>query len=221
MSTREAACSCGQLRVETEGDPVRVSLCHCLACQRRSGSAFAIQAWFESERVKVVGRYSDWVRRTDEDGDERVFHFCPECGATAFYTVEEAPDYTGVPVGLFADPSFPPPTISHYESRRHPWVVLPAAIERDELWAAVQPLYAAGEYAEAADRGRELLEAHPESGRLLYNVACCESLAGRTDDAIEHLRRAVNVHEPLRLLAAGDSDFEPIRDDPAFRELMG
>ncbi len=64
-----------------------------------------------------------------------------------------------------------------------------------EVWAPLGPLYEAGEYAEAADRGRELIEAHPEYHGLLYNVACCESLAGRTADAIEHLRLAIEHSE--------------------------
>jgi tetratricopeptide (TPR) repeat protein len=105
----------------------------------------------------------------------------------------------------------------------HPWVGSPDTIERHapELWESVRPLYDAGEYAEAADRGRELIEAHPEDARLLYNVACCESLAGRTGDAIEHLRLAIDRAEQVRSLAADDSDFDPIRDEPAFEELIG
>jgi tetratricopeptide (TPR) repeat protein len=90
-----------------------------------------------------------------------------------------------------------------------------------EFWAPIGALYQAGEYAEAADRGRELLEAHPEFPLLIYNVACCESLAGRKADALEHLRLAIERSERLRRFAEGDSDFDPIRDDPAFKELMG
>jgi hypothetical protein len=195
-------------------------MCHCLACQRRTGSAFATQARFPSDRVHVAGRHNDYVRVSDE-GEERTFRFCPDCGATVFYTTGDAPDLIAVPVGAFADPSFPPPTVSVYESRRHPWVALPAGIEPDEAWESLRPLYEAGEYAEAADRARELIDAHPEYGELLYNVACCESRAGRTDDAIDHLRRAIDRQELLRSLAAGDSDFDPIREEPAFRELVG
>jgi tetratricopeptide (TPR) repeat protein len=85
----------------------------------------------------------------------------------------------------------------------------------------VQPFYEAGEYAEAADRGRELLEAYPENRYLLYNLACCESLAGRTPDAVEHLARAIDTSERVRAMAKGDSDFDPIREDRAFQELVG
>ena len=90
-----------------------------------------------------------------------------------------------------------------------------------EIWAPAHPLYEAGEYAAAADRGRELVEAHPEYTGPLYNLACCESLAGRTADAIEHLRLAIERSERCRSLAAEDSDFDPIRKDPAFKELVG
>lgn len=90
-----------------------------------------------------------------------------------------------------------------------------------EIWSPLRPLYEAGEYAEAVDLGRKLIEEHPEYPELFYNLACCESLAGRTTDAIEHLRQAIDASERSRAYAKDDSDFDPIRDDPAFKELMG
>ena len=89
-----------------------------------------------------------------------------------------------------------------------------------EVWMPLQHLYEAGKYAEAADRGREEIEAHPEYAVPLYNLACCECLAGRTAEAIEHLRLAIDRAERFRSLAAEDSDFDPIRDEPAFKELV-
>ena len=89
-----------------------------------------------------------------------------------------------------------------------------------ELWMPLNHLYESGQYAEAADRGRDLIEAHPEYSGPLYNLACCESLAGRKDDAIKHLRLAIDGNEPFRAMAAEDSDFDPIRDDAAFKELV-
>jgi len=90
-----------------------------------------------------------------------------------------------------------------------------------EAWRPLHHFYEAGEYAEAADRGRELLAAHPEYSAVLYNTACCESLAGRTEDAIEHLRLAIERYERFRSYAAGDSDFDPIRNEPGFAQLVG
>jgi hypothetical protein len=220
---RHAACHCGQLRLEVTGEPFAVSICNCLACQRRTGSAFGMQAGYRPEQVQVVGSYKDYSRISDEaDRKEHVFHFCPECGSQVFYTEPTEPDLIVVSVGAFADPSFPPPTESGYDSRRHSWIRLPDTIERQtgELWEPAQPLYEAGRYADAADRARELLADHPDDGRLLYNLACCESLAGRTADAIEHLGRAIEIWDGVRELAKGDSDFDPIRDEPAFEQLV-
>jgi hypothetical protein len=90
-----------------------------------------------------------------------------------------------------------------------------------ELWAPLRPLYETGEYADAADRGRVLVETHPQYAGLLYNLACCESLAGRTTDAVDHLRRAITMSERSRAYAKDDSDFDPIRGEPAFKELIG
>lgn len=90
-----------------------------------------------------------------------------------------------------------------------------------ELWAPLRPLYEAGDYAATADRGREVAEANPQYPILFYNLACCESLAGRTSDALEHLRRAIDLSDQVRSYAREDSDFDPIRDEPAFREMIG
>jgi len=223
MAAREAACHCGQLRLEVTGDPFVVSICHCLACQRRTGSAFGMQAAFKPDQVEVVGRFSDYKRVSDEaDRKAHDFHFCPDCGSQVFYTEPTEPDLIVVSVGSFADPSFPPPAESGYDSRRHPWVGLPEEIRRyaPEVWDSVRPLYEAREYAQAADRGRELIDAYPDQGALFYNTACCESLAGRTADAVEHLRRAIDMWDGCRDLAKEDTDFDPIRDEPAFRELV-
>lgn len=131
VRTREAACSCGQLRLTAEGEPIRISMCHCLACQRRTGSAFGIQARFPNDQVRITGRYSDYVRISDK-GEERIFHFCPDCGATVFYTVSVVPDAVSVPIGAFAEPTFPPPWVSVFESRRHPWLGLNVEMEHHD-----------------------------------------------------------------------------------------
>jgi tetratricopeptide (TPR) repeat protein len=90
-----------------------------------------------------------------------------------------------------------------------------------EVWSQVRPLYDAGRYDEAADRGRELIAANPQYPMVTYNVACAESLAGRRNDAIEHLRLAIEGNDRFREYAAEDSDFDTIREEPAFRELVG
>jgi hypothetical protein len=106
-------------------------MCHCLACQRRTGSAFAVQGLYKRGQVETTGRFSEYVRTT-EKGAGRRYCFCPECGATVFFTVPAVPDLVGVPTGAFADPSYPAPQISVYESRRHAWVTVPEPVEHHD-----------------------------------------------------------------------------------------
>jgi len=89
-----------------------------------------------------------------------------------------------------------------------------------EVWAPVNPLYQEGRYEEAADLAAPLADAHPEYAGLAYNTACVESLAGRPDQAIEHLRRAIEGSARFREFAAEDSDLDAIREQPAFKELV-
>jgi hypothetical protein len=119
--TRTAACACGQLSAACEGEPARISVCHCLECQRRSGSAFSAQSTWPAEQVTISGRSVAW-ERTSEDGRWARNHFCPTCGVTVHYEIGARPGMVSVPLGGFADPSFPEPGFSVYESRRHPWV---------------------------------------------------------------------------------------------------
>ena len=128
MPVRVASCSCGQLSLTVTEEPIRVSICHCLACQRRTGSVFGAQARFRTHSVEVKGWSQKYVRVGDE-GNRIVFHFCPNCGATVHWQIEGREDSTTVAVGAFAEPAFPAPTISVYDGRKHAWVTLPSHVE--------------------------------------------------------------------------------------------
>jgi hypothetical protein len=123
MSSRTASCACGQLRLVVHGDTLGTGVCHCRACQRRTGSVFATLAAFAAP-WEVHGAATEYVRSGDSGGRYR-FRFCPTCGSTVFHT-DEADDRTvHVAVGAFADPGFPPPQDSVFDELRHPWVQLP------------------------------------------------------------------------------------------------
>jgi hypothetical protein len=128
MTIRTASCSCGQLQARVSGEPLRVSVCHCLACQQRSGNVFAAQARFAAEAFTVTGRSTEFTRVGDAGG-RATFRFCAECGGTVYYTNEGSDATVVIPVGAFADPRFPGPTFSVYEERMHAWVKMPADIE--------------------------------------------------------------------------------------------
>jgi hypothetical protein len=89
-----------------------------------------------------------------------------------------------------------------------------------EIWGPVHDLYQAGDYEGVIAKGRAEIEAHPQYGGPLYNLACVESLAGHSEAAIRHLRAAIEARPTFRDLAKDDSDFDPIRDEPGFRDLV-
>ena len=122
-TTRTASCSCGQLRIEVHGEPRGIGLCHCLECQRRTGSVFAALASFAAP-FTVTGTATEYERAGDQ-GARFVFRFCPACGSTVFHTEVGVEGSVGVAVGAFGDPAFPAPQVSVYDCRRHPWVELP------------------------------------------------------------------------------------------------
>jgi hypothetical protein len=125
--SRTASCSCGQLSIDVEGEPLGVGVCHCLACQRRTGSVFAALAAF-APPYRITGTATEYVR-VGGHGAQFRFRFCPVCGTSVFHTEE---GYEGssvsVAVGAFADPTFPAPQDSVYDCRRHSWVQLPVPI---------------------------------------------------------------------------------------------
>jgi hypothetical protein len=117
------------MRVTCESAPLRVSLCHCLECQKHTGSLFGVAARFAQERVTIEGRSTIYQRRGD-DGSLIDFHFCPECGSTVWWELDVQPGVIAVAVGAFADPDFPMPARCVYQNRRHRWLELPEKIER-------------------------------------------------------------------------------------------
>ena len=122
MTTRTASCRCGQLRATSSGEPVRVSVCHCLDCKKRSGSAFAAQARWPAERVVIEGQSKAHVHTADS-GNRITFHFCPDCGSDVHYEIDGKFDgLVAIPLGAFEDPYFASPRFSVWEKRKCDWV---------------------------------------------------------------------------------------------------
>ena len=131
MSTsreREAACSCGQLRLKLAGDPQLVSSCHCLACQRRTGALFGSTSfWRKSQVLAIEGERRSW-RRVADSGTGLIHQFCPTCGSTVFWESEATPELVSVAVGTFADPQFPAPVRTVWTESKHGWLAFPASL---------------------------------------------------------------------------------------------
>ena len=125
---RIASCSCGSLKLTVEGEPIGVVACHCLACQRRTGSVFGVGAYFPRTQVSVSGPSCDYVRPTDA-GHTFTSSFCPGCGTSLFWASGKNPDLLGVAVGAFVDPGFASPVRSVWEESKHGWVDIGVAAQ--------------------------------------------------------------------------------------------
>jgi hypothetical protein len=122
MTERTASCRCGQLKAMVTGDPVRISICHCLNCKKRSGSAFAVQARWPADQVNIEGE-SKGFELVADSGNRAAFHFCPNCGSDVYYEINGKFDgLVAIPLGAFDDPYFAAPEYSVWEKRKHDWV---------------------------------------------------------------------------------------------------
>lgn len=130
MTIRTASCRCGQLKATAKGEPVRVSVCHCLDCKKRSGSAFSVQARWPADQVKIEGASKTWENRADS-GNRITFHFCPECGSDVHYEIHGKFDgLIAIPLGAFDDPYSASPSFSVWEKRKCDWVEIIGQVER-------------------------------------------------------------------------------------------
>jgi hypothetical protein len=121
---RVAQCHCGSLRATTSGDPLLVNMCHCKACQRRTGALAGSGAAFAKTQVRIEGP-SKVFERDGQAGRKVRFYFCPNCGTSLYWDADVRPDWYLVAVGAFADPDFPPPSLSIFEESKHAWTRLP------------------------------------------------------------------------------------------------
>ena len=86
-------------------------------------------AYFLKTDVRCEGLNRAYTHRADS-GRGLHFHFCPNCGTSVYWEADVAPDFLGIAVGCFADPAFPAPSFSIWEEGLHPWLGLPAGIDR-------------------------------------------------------------------------------------------
>jgi hypothetical protein len=128
MILRTARCHCGDLELACEGEPAKVSMCHCDDCQRRTGSAFSVAVFYDRDKVRLVRGAPRQYERPSASGFPVVFHFCPRCGANTHWSPARMPERIGVALGAFADPNFPAPEQSVWTHDKHAWLILPAGM---------------------------------------------------------------------------------------------
>lgn len=133
MTLRTASCHCGQIELACEGAPRKISMCHCLECQRRTGSAFSIAVFYAREMVRVERGDPASFKRPSASGKPVTFHFCRRCGSNLYWEPERLPGLIGVAVGAFADPGFPAPEQSVWTQDKHLWLNLPDSLAQHEM----------------------------------------------------------------------------------------
>ena len=124
----KAECQCGALSIELPGPTPAVVACHCVDCQRRSGSPFGVLAYYAADQLTIRGQAKRFGRPTAAGGVFESF-FCPECGSTVYVRADKHPTLIGVAVGAIAAPDFPAPVRSVWEQSMHRWVTLPAEVQ--------------------------------------------------------------------------------------------
>lgn len=124
----KAECQCGQLTVELPGPTPAVVACHCIACQRRSGSPFGLMAYYGADQLTINGEARRYERPTDEGNTFETF-FCPTCGSTVYARAGKHPTMIGIPVGTIANPEFQRPVRSVWEQTMHRWITVPGEVQ--------------------------------------------------------------------------------------------
>jgi hypothetical protein len=140
MSAREGGCSCGAVRYRLASEPLFVHCCHCLNCQRQTGSAFVINLLIESDRVELLAGRPEPVDVPRDDGSAQRVYRCPAC-QVAVFSEYGGPAVKFVRAGTLDDPASVAPDVHIYTRSKLPWVELPESVpavevyyDTDELW---------------------------------------------------------------------------------------
>lgn len=126
---RTGGCACGAVRYKVTGDPLRIAVCHCRDCQRRTGSAFGIGCVFSRDAVNIVQGETKTFERTANSGNWIRLQFCPECGTTVTWDMQALPTAKGIAGGSFDDPSWIDPKLHVWTKSAHAWMTFPDDVE--------------------------------------------------------------------------------------------
>ena len=138
----EGGCACGRVRYRLADEPLFTHCCHCLSCQRQTGSAFVINLLIESDRVAIIDGRPQPVDAPRDDGSTQRIYRCPSCQVAVFseYTW---PELWFVRAGTLDEPSTVVPDVHIFTRSKLPWVALPEATpafevfyDREALWPA-------------------------------------------------------------------------------------
>jgi hypothetical protein len=133
MSAREGGCSCGAVRYRLASEPMFVHCCHCLNCQRQTGSAFVINLLIEADRVELLAVEPEAVDVPREDGSAQRIYRCPDC-RVAVFSEYGRPAVKFVRGGTLDQPASVAPDVHIYTRSKLPWVTLPESVPAFEVY---------------------------------------------------------------------------------------
>jgi hypothetical protein len=136
----EGGCSCGELRYRLTSEPLFVHCCHCLNCQRQTGSAFVINLLIETDRLEVLAGTPSAVDVPRDDGSKQTIFRCPTC-QVALYSQYTRPQIRFVRAGTLDDPSTVKPDVHIFTRSKVPWVTLPDSVPAFEVYYDTNALW--------------------------------------------------------------------------------
>jgi hypothetical protein len=143
---RDGGCSCGAVRYRLTDEPLFVNCCHCLNCQRQTGSAFVINVLIESDRVEVVSGEPAAVDVPRDDGSMQRIYRCPEC-QVALFSEYTRPEIWFVRAGTLDEPASVAPDAHIYTRSTVPWVTVPEEVPSFDVYYDSKELWPADKYA--------------------------------------------------------------------------
>ena len=130
----EGGCACGAVRYRLASGPMFVHCCHCLDCQRQTGSAFVLNALIEGTRVQLLSGETKPYPQPTDSGRPHVIHRCPDCGTALWSTYGGREQLRFVRVGTLEQPSTLAPDVHIYTRSKQPWVRLPDGVPAFEVY---------------------------------------------------------------------------------------
>jgi hypothetical protein len=139
---REGGCACGEVRYRLTSDPLFVHCCHCLNCQRQTGSAFVINLLIEADRVEVLAGDPQPVDVSRDDGSKQRIYRCPTC-QVAVFSEYGWPELLFVRGGTLDEPSEVTPDVHIFTKSKLPWITLPESVPAFEVYYDSRALWPA------------------------------------------------------------------------------
>jgi hypothetical protein len=141
--TYEGGCACGEVRFSLKSQPMFVHCCHCLDCQRQTGSAFVLNALIETDRITLLAGAPQPVPVPTDSGGPHDVYRCPTCQTAVWSDYGRRPGLRFVRVGTLDTPSALAPDVHIFTRSKQPWVGLPAEVPAFEIYYDTKSLWPA------------------------------------------------------------------------------